>query len=136
MWTRFSYLHSSLWCSFTSICMVEDRRSTSYDHRERAECTCPSPSDLRQHTADKQLLWALGYKPARCLLRPRTLTLLMATRFLALVGARPSTRMKAWASATGTSAMDAASGARANSAGVTSLTLMSVLWVGLRGRGE
>ena len=56
-------------------------------------------------------------------------TWLMAFRFLALVGASPSVRMQAAMSARSAAAMAAASGARANSAGVHSLTFLSVVCV-------
>lgn len=54
-------------------------------------------------------------------------TWLMAFRFLALVGARPSVRMQAAMSDTSAAAMVGASGARRHSAGVHSFTFLSVV---------
>ena len=59
----------------------------------------------------------------------------IAFRFLALVGASPSWRMQAAMSSSGAAAMEGASGARSNSAGVHSFTFLSVVYMG-GGGGE
>jgi len=80
---------------------------------------CPTPGRLSSASN------VSGTDPPCC----STSILLRATRFLALVGARPRTRIRPSTVETGSLDMEDASGARANRAGVTSLTLTSVLCV-------